>query len=117
VKIRFLADADLNKAILTGVLRREPAIDFASAQELGLRGLKDPAVLALAAREHRVLVSHDVNSMPLHFGRFTANQCTSAGLLLVPQRLRITTAIEEIILIWELCDADEWRNRLDWLPL
>jgi len=49
MKVRFLADADLNKAIVTGVLRREPALDFLTAQSAGLRGLKDPAVLALAA--------------------------------------------------------------------
>jgi len=30
VSIRFLADADLNQAILVGVREREPAIDFAS---------------------------------------------------------------------------------------
>jgi hypothetical protein len=30
VKVRFLADTDLNKAIVSGVLRREPSIDFLS---------------------------------------------------------------------------------------
>jgi hypothetical protein len=28
VKVRFLADADLNKAIVIGVLRQEPSLDF-----------------------------------------------------------------------------------------
>jgi hypothetical protein len=28
VKIRFQADADLNEDIVTGVTRREPAVDF-----------------------------------------------------------------------------------------
>lgn len=32
MKIRFLADADLNKAIVNGVLRREPSVDFLAAQ-------------------------------------------------------------------------------------
>ena len=59
MKIRFLADADLNKAIVTGVLRREPTVDFLTAQAAGLRGLKDPEVLALAAKLGRILVSHD----------------------------------------------------------
>lgn len=31
--IRFLADASLHNAIVTGCLRREPAIDFLSAHE------------------------------------------------------------------------------------
>jgi hypothetical protein len=35
--IRFLADASLHDAIVTGCLRREPAIDFLSAHEWGIR--------------------------------------------------------------------------------
>ena len=50
MKVRFLADADLNKAIVNGVLRRDPAIDFLTAHTAGLRCMKDPEVLALAAR-------------------------------------------------------------------
>jgi len=57
VKGRFLADADLNQAIVTGLLRREPSLDFLTAQEAGLRGMNDSAVLALAAERQRVLVS------------------------------------------------------------
>jgi hypothetical protein len=34
VKVRFLADADLSKAIVSGVLRREPSLDFLTAQAL-----------------------------------------------------------------------------------
>ncbi len=64
MKVRFLADADLNKAIVTGVLRREPSVDFLTADAAGLRGMKDPEVLALAAEHQRVLVSHDVGTMP-----------------------------------------------------
>jgi hypothetical protein len=50
VKVRFLADADLNQAIASGVLRREPLVHFLTAQAAGLRGMNDPEVLALAAK-------------------------------------------------------------------
>jgi hypothetical protein len=63
VKVRFLADADLNKAIVSGILRREPSVDFLTAHAAGLRGMTDPEVLTLAAQQQRVLVSHDVGSM------------------------------------------------------
>ena len=33
---RFLADNDLNDAIVLGVLRREPAIEFKRLRDLGL---------------------------------------------------------------------------------
>jgi hypothetical protein len=49
VSIRFLADADLNHAIVTGARLREPAIHFLGAIEAGLEGISDPEVLGLAA--------------------------------------------------------------------
>ncbi|NJL42595.1 MAG: DUF5615 family PIN-like protein, partial [Pseudanabaena sp. SU_2_4] len=70
MNIRYQADADLNQAIVTGVLRREPAIDFQTAFAAKLEGLKDPEVLAIAAQQGRVLVSHDRKTMPLEFAKF-----------------------------------------------
>ena len=63
MKVRFLADADLNKAIVSGVRRREPYLDFLTAQAARLRDMSDSEVLALAAERQRVLVSHDVGSI------------------------------------------------------
>jgi len=59
VNIRYQADADLNQTIVTGVLRREPTINFQTAFAAGLEGVKDPEVLAIAAQQGRILVSHD----------------------------------------------------------
>jgi hypothetical protein len=117
MKVRFLADADLNKAILNGVLRREPSLDFLTAQAARLRGLNDTAVLALAAQQQRVLVSHDVGTMPAHFRAFRDGGNVSGGVFLIPQNLDIGTAIEELVLIWLASEASEWANRLQWLPI
>lgn len=57
--VRFLADAGLHDAIVTGCLRREPAIDFLSAHEARLEGVSDPNVLAFATKEDRILVTSD----------------------------------------------------------
>ena len=78
-----------NKAIVRGVLRGEPAIDFPTAHAAGLRRMKDPEVLALAAGQQRVLVSHDVGTMPAHFRAFREAGKRSAGVFLVAQTLDI----------------------------
>lgn len=59
-KVRFQADADLRQAIVTGVIRRQPNLDFQSANEAGFEGIKDPEVLAIASQDGRVLgcISH-----------------------------------------------------------
>lgn len=68
--IRYQADADLNQIIVTAMFRRFPEIDFRTATAAGLAGVKDPDVLALAARDGRVLVTHDHTTMPRHFTAF-----------------------------------------------
>ncbi len=70
MKVRFQADADLNEILVQAVLRREPSIDFQTAQAAGLQGLSDKDVLALAARAGRLLVTHDRKTMPRQFAEF-----------------------------------------------
>jgi uncharacterized protein DUF5615 len=115
--IRFLADADLNEGIVAGCLRREPEMDFLSANDADLEGVPDPEVLALAAAQSRILVSHDFQTMPRHFGNFLQAASSSPGVLLIPQHLPIGDAIEELVLIWSASNANEWQNRILRIPL
>jgi len=113
---RFLADANLDQTIVAGVVRREPVIDFELPQRFIPEGMKDPQVLAVAASLGRILVTHDVRTMPRHFREFvTSNE--SPGVILIPRLMPIAQAIDEILLIWQISEADEWRNLLRWLPL
>ena len=82
MNIRYQADADLNQAIVTGVLRQEPKIDFQTASAAGLEGVKDPEVLAIAAQQERILVSHDRKTMPAEFAAFIARH-RSSGVIIV----------------------------------
>jgi predicted nuclease of predicted toxin-antitoxin system len=116
MKVRFQADADLNQIILLATLRREPSIDFQTALAAGLTSLSDREVLAMAASEGRVLVTHDRKTMPRHFSEFIATQ-TSPGLVVIPQQLPLAAAVEDLILIWSATEADEWLNRICFLPL
>jgi hypothetical protein len=112
VKVRFLADADLNRAIVSGVVRREHSVDFLTAQTAGLRGMGDPEVLALAAERQRVLVSHDVGTIPAHLHAFWNAGKHNSGVFLIPQSLDVGRAIDEILLIWLASEASDWEDRL-----
>lgn len=114
--VRYQADADLNQAIVTGVLRREPTIDFQTAFAAGLEGVKDQEVLAIAAQQGRILISHDRKTMPSEFASFiTSDQ--SSGVIIVSRKLSIEAVIEELLLIWAASTAEEWFNRIAKLPL
>lgn len=115
--VRFQADADLHLAILLGVTRREPSVDFRTAVSAELEGLQDTDVLSLAAASGRVLVTHDRRTMPSHFADFLGLGRRSPGVLIVPQSLPIAIAVEEILLIWGATEAEEWIDRILSLPL
>jgi len=114
--IRFPADADFNHAIVKGCRRQERALDFLGANEAKLEGLPDPEVLMFAAEQNRILVTHDRQTMPRHFGEFLMSGRSSPGVFLVSQYAPIGEVIDELILIWAASDADEWKDRLVNIP-
>lgn len=115
MRVRFQADADLRVPIIKGLKRREPSVDFTTAREAGLAGLDDSAVLALAASNGRLLVSHDVSTMPKEFSRFIQKQASS-GVILISQELSYREAIEGLLRIWANSEAEDWQNVLSFLP-
>ena len=115
-RVRFQADADLKQAIVTGTIRRRPNLDFQSAYAAGLEGKKDQEVLAIAAQEGRILVTHDRKTMPAEFGRFIVSK-TSSGVLIISQNLSVNDAIEGLILVWEASTASEWVNQIMSIPI
>ncbi|WP_316430406.1 DUF5615 family PIN-like protein [Leptolyngbya sp. NK1-12] len=116
MKLRFQADADLNQTIVTGIIRRAPEIDFETSNASNLSGLSDLEVLALAAQAGRILVSHDQRTMPKYFAEFVATR-TSSGVIIVSQSLSIQEAINNLIKLWQTTEAEDWLNRIAYLPL
>jgi hypothetical protein len=112
VKVKFQADNDLDRAIVRGVLRRCPIVEFGSQP---IDDVDDLTVLHLAAQENRVLVSHDISSMPVAFAQYRRDG-HSPGVLLVPQLWPLADAIDQLVVIWEVSDATEWQDRICYLP-
>jgi hypothetical protein len=113
---RFQADADCNQKIVLGLRRRELAVDFQDAHAGGVIGVPDPDVLSKAADLGRILVSHDRKTMPAHFARFLDSR-SSPGLIIVTQDLDIGLAIEDLLIVWAASEAEEWTDRVGFLPL
>jgi hypothetical protein len=110
--VKLLADNDLNRDIVRGLLRRCPEIDFAFGD---LHRLTDQEVLELAAREGRILVTHEVSTIAPLFASLR-NSMDSPGVILIPQTFPLKSAIERLHEIWQLTGAEDWRNRLCYLP-
>jgi predicted nuclease of predicted toxin-antitoxin system len=114
---RFLADHDLNEHIVDGALRREPALEFVRARDVGMDGKPDIEILDYAATEGLIIVSHDVNTMPGQAqSRLVAGK-PMVGLLMVRQTQPIGAVIDSMVLIWWASDAEEWHSEIRFLPL
>jgi predicted nuclease of predicted toxin-antitoxin system len=61
--LKFLADENFNGDIVRGLLRQKSDLNVVRVQDVGLSGADDPAVLAFAAQENRILLTHDVNTI------------------------------------------------------
>ena len=116
MSIRFQADADLNFDIVKAVRQQEPAIDFASAADSQLRGVKDTELLEAAEVANRVLVSHDRRTMLNHFRNRLADGKSSPGLLIVSQDAPIGLVVESIVVLWSVSDPAELRDQARHLP-
>ena len=114
--LRFAVDEGFNLDIVKELRRRNPDLDVATVQERGLRGADDPAILAWAASEGRVLLTSDRRTMPAPARQRMANGETT-GVVIVPWTLSIGRAVEDIELLAGASVEGEWERRMEFLPL
>jgi hypothetical protein len=114
---RFLADENFNNQIVRGVIRQNPDIDLVRVQDVDLSGADDPTVLAWAAQEGRIVLTHDVATMTTFAYQRIQAELSMPGLFEVSRRVPIGLAIEEIILIAECSIEGEWEGQVRFLPL
>jgi len=115
--VRLATDENFHRAILRGLLRRQPHLDVTSVQDAGLTGADDPYVLAWAAVEGRVLLTHDGQTMPPFAYQRMAAGLRVAGVVVVDSHLSIGKAIEELLLLVNTTFDTEWEGQVHHLPL
>jgi predicted nuclease of predicted toxin-antitoxin system len=115
--LRFAADENLNNDIVRGLLRRAPHLDLVRIQDTEIRGADDPTVLDWTARERRILLTQDVNTVTKYaYERIRAGQ-PMPGVFEITQRSAVGAVIEDLLLLAEYSLADEWEGRVLYLPL
>jgi predicted nuclease of predicted toxin-antitoxin system len=110
--IRLQADANLPNAIVLGV-RRIAAVEFAFSKDRLADGTSDPVVLSICADEGLILVTRDQKTMPSHFAEFVRRR-DSPGLILVPQTMALSLAIDNIADLCEYSLPGEFANAICW---
>ncbi len=120
MKPRFLIDENLSLNIAPAVRRHNPSIDILHVGDPGAPPLKtrDPDILEFCERERRILVSKNRKSMPGHLTDHAQAGGHFWGILSVKKgrELDIGGIIESLILVWEIQEAEEYRDTQDWIP-
>jgi hypothetical protein len=115
--ISLLADENLDANIVRGVLRRFPGVDIVRVQDVGLTGADDPAVLAWAAEQGRVLVTHDVETVTRYaFVRVDAG-LPMPGVIEIVAATPIGKAVDDLVLIIECLGNDALADQVLYVPL
>jgi hypothetical protein len=113
----LLAEEDFDHRVIRRLLARIPQVDIVTVQEVGLGGRNDRDVLAWAAEQRRVLLTHDVTTMTAHaYDRIAAGR-PIPGIFAVQQTAPLGRVIEDLVLLVEASDDDEWDGQVRYLPL
>jgi uncharacterized protein DUF5615 len=115
--LRLAADENFNNVIVRGVLRRNPEIDIVRVQDVGPAGADDPTVLEWTAQEGRILLTHDRATITKYAYERVHAGLPMPGVIEVSRAVPIATAIEDILLIAECSEANEWEGIIHYLPL
>lgn len=115
--MRWLADENLNGAIIRSLLYRRPTLDLVRVQDVGLRTVDDAAILEWAAAQGRILLTHDRATIPdFAFQRVVTRQ-SMPGVFVVDERISLRQVIDELLLVEDCSAPEEWQGKVIYLPL
>jgi len=115
--MRFLADEDFDNRIIRGLMRRLPALNLIRVQDTEVAEAEDSVVLAWAAEENRIVLTHDVSTMTFEVTQRLQKKLLMPGAFFVSQSLPVGIATEELLLVAQYSLDDEYQNQIRFIPL
>jgi len=115
--LRLLTDENFKNNIVRGLKLRLPQLEIVSVRQVGLAALPDPTLLKWAAREERVILTHDISTMVPDANQLLRQGKPMAGVIFVPDQLPIGPAIRDLELLLACSSQSELSNRIAYLPL
>jgi hypothetical protein len=118
VKVRFLLDENLSPRLKVALLRMNPVIDVVRVGELEAPslGTLDPEILNYLDLSQRLLVTANRASMPDHLANHWEAGKHIWGVLLIRPRTPLGRLAQDLFLVWESSEAEEWIDTVDWIP-
>jgi hypothetical protein len=119
MKVRFLIDEDLSLDYAKELRRHHPAIDVLRVGAVGAPAFStlDPDILLYCEQEHRALVTENRSTMPVHEQAHLAAGHHHYRIFKLRKGYSIGACLNELHLIWDASEAEEWFDQSQWIPL
>ena len=114
--LKVLADENFDGKLLNALKRRMPDLDMVRVQDVGLMETPDEEILAWAAQQGRLLLTHDVNTIPECAKTRIASGHPMPGVVLMKGQ-PTASVIEDLAILAECSVEGEWEGQLIYLPL
>lgn len=115
--MRFVADENFNNDLLRALLRRKPELDIVRAQDTEISGAADPELLAWAAKAGRILLTHDVRTIPGYANARVRAGLVMSGVVEVDDERGIGAVLEDLLILIEASRDDEWEGQVKFVPI
>lgn len=117
--LKYLIDENVDP-IYTNQLRRLSSDLFVIAvgdMTAPPKGTLDPEILLWCEEHDCILVTNNRKSMPVHLAEHIALSYHVPGIFILSPKLSVGENLEQLILIAEGSFEDEYRDRIEFLPL
>lgn len=114
--LHLLADVSLNHHLLTACHRNGANLDILSASKARIEGMNNKALLAFAAEQDRILITHDILTLTRDFYEYLATGAFSPGVFLLDSTTPISEAATWLALASAATEPEHWDNLIVEIP-
>lgn len=111
----FYVDEHVSGAITLSLRKR--GVNVLTAQDDGFDGRPDEKILDRATNLDRLVVTHDDDYLAIAADRDARGIPYSGVVYLIPHRVTIRIAVDDLELIAGAGGMDEFKNRVTYIPL
>jgi hypothetical protein len=115
--MRFAADENFRGDILNGLLRSYPELDIVRVQDTEMYQADDQALLNWCAAENRILITHDVRTIPGFLNERVRLELPVPGVIEVAQGISAGQAIEELAVMLLAGNPADFENLVRYVPM
>ncbi|MBX3066057.1 MAG: DUF5615 family PIN-like protein [Anaerolineae bacterium] len=116
--MRFAADENFDGRILDGLRARMPDLDIVRVQDTEMYQSPDDKLLAWLAKENRILLTHDVRTIPRFVFERVRDGLPVPGVIEVHKEdTSIGTAIDDLEVVIGAGTPEDFENQVKYIPI